>query len=32
MLGENPDDYSTGIPAEEVFNQHLVGQPIAARD
>jgi hypothetical protein len=32
MLGENPNDYSTGIPAEEVFYQDLVGQPFAARD
>jgi hypothetical protein len=32
MLGENPNDYSTGIPAEDVFYQDLVGQPFAARD
>jgi hypothetical protein len=32
MLGENPNDYSTGIPAVEMFYQDLVGQPFAARD
>jgi hypothetical protein len=30
MLGENPNAYSTGIPAGEVFYQDLVGQPFAA--
>jgi hypothetical protein len=28
MLGENPNDYSTGITAGEVFYQDLVGQPV----